>query len=242
MPAEVKQPDLIRPDQKTIRDFFNAIPKQYDFLNSFLSLGLDHLWRRQAAKCSIEGTERSIIDLGVGTGKSLKAFLNAHRFDTAVGCDFSEEMLKQAGERLKGSATLMVCDFHALPFPAQTFDIATGSFILRSVQRMNPFLSEVRRVLKPGGKAVFLELTRPKNPFIRRLFYEPYLKWFVPFMGRFFSSHHEAYQFLSQSVLAFPEPQQLAGELKAAGFTQITLKPMHFGIVTLMIGRAGSGL
>lgn len=239
MPAEVQKPDLIRPDRETIRDFFNSIPEQYDFLNSFLSLGLDRAWRRQAVKRSLEGTEESIIDLGVGTGKSLAAFLGAHRFEHAVGCDFSDQMLKEAEQKLKGNATLVVCDFHALPFSAQSFDIATGSFILRSVQRMDQFLAEVKRILKPGGKAVFLELTRPKNAFVRRLFFEPYVKWFVPFVGRLFSKHVYAYQFLSQSVLAFPEPETLAQELKTAGFTQISLTPLSFGIVTLIIGRLG---
>ena len=236
---QVKQTDLAHPDLKTIQNLFNAIPKQYDFLNSFLSLGLDSRWRRRAAQCSVDGTEQSIIDLGVGTGKSLAAFLKRHRFDYAVGCDFSQEMLKRAQRRLKGKATLMACDFHALPFPNQTFDIATGSFILRSVQQMSSFLNEVKRVLKPGAKAVFLELTRPKNPLVRRLCYEPYLKWMVPCIGRIFSRHGEAYQFLSQSVLAFPEPEKLAEEFKTAGFTQVVLKPFSFGIVTLIIGRRG---
>ncbi len=233
----VKEPDLVRPDRETIRDFFNSIPEQYDFLNSFLSLGLDRVWRRQAVKRSIEGTEQSIIDLGVGTGKSLAAFLDAHRFEHAVGCDFSEEMLKEAERKLKGKAAFLACDFHALPFPVKTFDMATGSFILRSVQHMDQFLCEVKRVLKPGGKAVFLELTRPKNAAVRRLLFEPYVKWFVPFMGRLFSEHDRAYQFLSQSVLAFPEPETLAEELKAAGFAEISLTPLSFGVVTLIIGR-----
>jgi len=216
---------------------FNAIDAQYDFLNSFLSLGLDRFWRWRTAERSLEGGERSILDLGVGTGKSLRAFLNAHRFERAVGCDFAGQMLERARRRLGLAADLVACDFHSLPFLPRTFDLVTGSFILRSVQEMDRFLSEVKRVLHFGGKVVFLELTRPANRFVRRLCYEPYLKFYVPWMGRFFSRHQRAYRFLTESILTFPDSHELKERFEAAGFTGVSRVPLTFGVVTILSGR-----
>ena len=185
---------------------------------------------------SLSGLEHSILDLGVGTGKSLEAFLSAHQFERAVGCDFSENMLEAAGKRLGPKAELTVCDFHDLSFPEQSFDIVTGSFILRSVQNMDHFLSEAKRVLAPGGKAVFLELTRPANPITWALF-KPYLKFYIPFVGKIFSRHDEAYQFLSESIRAFMTPEELKEKFLAAGFKTVSVKPLTFGAATIIEGK-----
>ena len=186
---------------------------------------------------SLDGLERSILDLGAGTGKSLAAFLRLHQFERVVGCDFSEGMLGKAKERLGNSADLIACDFHELPFPSGTFDLVTGSFILRSVEDMKQFLSEVRRVLQPRGKAVFLELTRPSNPLIWNFLYQPYLRFYVPSVGKLFSRHDHAYQFLSQSVQSFSEPEELKREFESAGFTELRLISLSLGAATIIEGR-----
>ena len=240
MGTEVAPPNLAHPDRKTIRCLFNQISSKYDFLNSFLSLGLESYWRHKAVRFALTGLERNILDLGAGTGKSLAVFLKEHSFEQAIGCDFSERMLEQARKRLGASVGLVVCDFHDLSFPEGTFDLVTGSFILRSVQDMGRFLSEVKRVLKPGGKAVFLELTRPKNPLIFKFFYQPYLQFYVPCMGKLVSRHDHAYEFLSQSVQKFVEPIVLRKNFESAGFSNLVLKSLSLGIVTLIHGtRAG---
>lgn len=241
MTAQAEAQDLVHPDRKTIQSLFNAISPKYDFLNSFLSFGLHHYWRRKTVRLSLTGLEQSILDVGAGTGKSLAAFLHHHQFQQAVGCDFSESMLAKAKERLGPRAFLVAGDFQELPFPDGAFDLVTGSFILRSVQNMPYFLSEVKRVLSPQGKAVFLELTRPTNQFIWRYFYRPYLKFCIPSVGRILSKHDHAYQFLSQSVQAFVEPESLRNEFFLAGFNSVSVRPLTFGTATLFEGkRAGS--
>ena len=228
--------DLAHPDRQTIQSFFNAIPARYAFLTSFFSLGLDLYWRKRTVKVALSGQERSILDLGVGTGKSLNQFMNAHSFDLPVGCDFSNKMLEQARKRLRNRASLLVCDFHELPFPSDSFDMITGSFILRSVQEMRFFLGEVKRVMKKNGKAVFLELTRPENPLVWNLLYKPYLKFYIPFIGKLLSQHEEAYQFLSQSIQSFIEPADLKKDFEAVGFCDVTYQPIFFGAVTIIQG------
>ena len=240
MAPSTEQLNLARPDRQTIRALFNRISSKYDFLNSFLSLGLERHWRRQAVRLSLTGLEESILDLGAGTGKSLAEYFHAHRFPRAVGCDFSEDMLGRAEKRLGSAASFVVCDFHELPFPSNTFDLVTGSFILRSVQDMNQFLSEVKRVLKTGGKAVFLELTRPTNPFVWRCLYWPYLRFYIPLMGQLLSRHDHAYQFLSQSIEAFPNPGELRKQFESCGFLNLRLSSLSLGAATVVEGFKGA--
>lgn len=235
MPALVsEEKKLAHPDGKTIRRLFDAITDKYDFLNSFLSFGLDRYWRSQLAKAAVLGNEKAVLDLGVGTGASLEAFLKHHSFERAVGCDFSENMLKRAELRLRGKAELFCCDFHNLPFPGETFDIVTGSFVLRSVQDMEQFVKGVFRVLKPGGRFSFLELTRVKNQILWNFIYQPYLRFVIPFFGSFFSRHDHAYDFLSQSIQTFMDPERLGEVLRGVGFSQISLKPLCLGAVTII--------
>ena len=226
--------DLAHPDSKTIQKLFNAISPKYDFLNSFLSLGLHHAWRRHAVRRSLTGLERSILDLGVGTGRSLRAFTSSHPFERAVGCDFSTTMLEQAGAFLKKEIHLVACDFHSLPFASHSFDFATGSFILRSVQNRAHFFEEIARILEPGGKVAFLELTRPRNRLVWECVYKPYLRFYVPSVGKLFSRHEHAYEFLSQSVQSFVEPDLLSRELAAAGFHQVSIETFSLGIAALI--------
>jgi demethylmenaquinone methyltransferase/2-methoxy-6-polyprenyl-1,4-benzoquinol methylase len=186
---------------------------------------------------SVNGLERTILDLGVGTGKSLEAFMNRHHFERAVGCDFSRNMLKKAEERLKGKAELIACDFHNLPFPPNSFDIVTGSFMLRSVQNMDRFFSEVKRVLKPQGKVIFLELTRPRNPIIWSFFYKPYLQFYIPWIGKFFSRHDEAYRFLSESVRYFMTVEELKEKFLLAQFKSVSIALLTFGAAAVVEGK-----
>ena len=149
-------------------------------------------------------------------------------------------MLEKARKRLDHLVPLVACDFHDLPFSEHAFNLVTGSFILRSVQNMIQFLSEVKRVLEPNGRAIFLELTRPENRFIWRFLYQPYLKFYVPFMGWFFSRHDHAYEFLSQSVQAFSEPKDLKREFETAGFSEVTVTSISFGAAAIVQGKKES--
>ncbi len=228
--------NIASPDAKTIQSFFDAIPEHYDFLNAFLSLSLDRLWRKKLVEIALQGNPGSILDIGVGTGTSINAFLAAKDFQRAVGCDFSQGMLRVAKQKVRG-ASLAGADLHALPFQDETFDLVTSSFVLRSVKDMRAFLYEVKRVLTEHGKFVFLDLTRPTNPFFWNCIYRPYLKIYIPLVGKLISKHPTAYQFLSQSIQTFIEPTRLVGEVRSVGFSSAFVQPLSFGAATILIGK-----
>ena len=232
--------NLAHPDRQTIKSFFNAIPSRYDFLNSFFSLGLDRYWRRRlvtSALGKMHSRDISILDVGVGTGKSLAEFLKNGPFKCSIGCDFSENMLHKSKERFGDLVHLLAGDFHELPFASGSFDLVTGSFVLRSVQSMRDFLTEIKRVTRPGGKTVFLELTRPQNKLIWNFAYRPYLNFYIPIVGKVFSKHDQAYQFLSQSIQSFVDPVDLKKDFESAGFSEVSYEPLSFGSSTIIQGR-----
>ena len=185
---------------------------------------------------AVEGHERSMLDIGVGTGTSLQEFLRKKQFATAVGVDFSVNMLQVAAKKLNQS-NLAAADLHALPFQDNSFDLVTSSFVLRSVKQMDFFLQEVKRILKPSGKFAFLDLTRPRNPLFWHLIYRPYLNYYLPVMGRLVSRHPNAYQFLSQSIQTFMEPEALKVKIARSGFCDIRLISLSFGAATILIGK-----
>jgi demethylmenaquinone methyltransferase/2-methoxy-6-polyprenyl-1,4-benzoquinol methylase len=197
---------------------------------------MDYHWRAQAVRLGLEGSERSILDVGVGTAKSLAAFMKRQRFDTAAGCDFSQGMLAVARERVK-TAKLTCADLYHLPYQARCFDIVTASFVLRSVGRLKDFFSEIRRVLTERGKVIFLELTRPDNPLLWHGLYRPYVRFYLPVVGRVVSRSQAAYRFLSDSIQTFVEPKVIAGELEQEGFEMRLVKPLGFGAVTIFVAR-----
>lgn len=227
--------DLASPDKKNIRNYFDQIAGNYDFINTFLSFNLDENWRRQSLKHLYRGQEKTILDIGVGTGKFLKLFLQKKKWDFAAGLDFSEEMLLRARQNIP-SAQLTSADFHSLPFKNNFFDLVISSFTLRSVKDVPLFLSETFRVLRPGGCAGFLCLTRPQS-FPAKLLYYPYLKFYLPFVGRFISGHREAYQFLSQSIQKFQDPSRTLQMMEQAGFQSVRKHTFLFEAATLLIGE-----
>lgn len=160
--------NLASPDKTSIREFFDAIAPRYDFINSFLSFRLDDLWRKWSRDIVLEPSQKSILDLGIGTGKFLRVFLKNRSWERAAGVDFSESMLSRARQELPCAVELVRADFHDLPFNEESFDLIVSAFTLRSVKDMNRFLCEVHRMLTPRGKAAFLCLTRPTRFFWRR--------------------------------------------------------------------------
>lgn len=224
------------PDQKTIQSFFDSIPERYDFLNSFLSLRLDRYWRKRLITLALSGKPKSILDIGVGTGTSLDSFLKSQNFNLAVGCDFSQGMLKVAKERF-GNLSLIGADLHSLPFADESFDLVTSSFVLRSVKQMDQFLLGVKRILSPGGRFAFLDLTRPTNFYFWNLCYKPYLNIYLPLVGKMCSGNQNAYQFLSKSIQVFIDPERLKSQMESAGFKNVKIKRLTFGAATIYSGE-----
>ncbi len=228
--------NLASPDKEFIREAFDSIAPKYDFLNTVLSFKLDESWRRRARDLVLESSQQAILDLGIGSGKFLECFLQARLWKKAVGLDFSANMLSVARENLPQEVTLVQGDFHDLPFATAEFDLVVSAFTLRSVKDMPRFLGHVFKILTPGGRAAFLCLTRPKAWWAKLLFY-PYLKLYLPLVGWIFSGKLKAYQFLSESIASFQEPQKTVTEMRDTGFNDLQIHVFTFGAATLIIGR-----
>jgi len=221
---------------REIRNIFDQIASRYDFLNSFLSFNQDKSWRKKAVELSLRGSEKSILDIGTGSGAFLDEFLRRHTFGEAVGIDLSPEMLTLARRRLGSKAILLLSEGPRLSFQKDEFDIASSAFVLRSISDILPFFKEVYRVLRPGGRFVILELTRPDQSLMKML-YRFYLKWYLPLAGRLFSGSRNAYQFLSNSIQKFYEVGEYVNFLKQAGFNPIQVHSMTGGVCTLVIAE-----
>ncbi|MBI4550237.1 MAG: ubiquinone/menaquinone biosynthesis methyltransferase [Candidatus Omnitrophica bacterium] len=224
------------PHSQGIRQIFTEITPYYDFLNGLLSLRLDRAWRRWAVERAVDGSERSILDLGTGTGKFLQAFLARGTFERACGVDLCESMLERARQSVRrpGVVWLAADVSKGIPCESASVDLVSAAFTLRSLRDHLPFFfSEVFRVLKPGGKAVFLELTRPARGILKWLYY-PYLSIYLPLVGALVSRSFQAYSFLANSIRHFEEPSKVAEMLKQAGFASADCSSYTGGIATLI--------
>lgn len=231
--------NLASPESRTIQKFFDSIAFRYDFLNQILSFRMDDGWRKKAKKLILDKDYRSLLDLGMGTGKFAEIFLQGKSWDRCVGLDFSASMLEAARQQLPAQVGYINGDFLNLPFESKSFDLVISAFTLRSVKDMEVFLEGIHRILIPGGKAAFLCLTRPVNPFFKILYY-PYLKVYLPLVGGLFSGNRKAYQFLAESILNFQEPGKTADMMRGAGFENVQIHRFTFGAATLIMGNKHS--
>ncbi len=221
-------------EKEPIQEYFDSIAPRYDRVNQLLSWNLDDLWRKRARDMMLDGTEKSILDLGTGTGKFLKMFLEKKSWDRVAGVDFSQNMLEVAKRDLPQSVELVNADFHNLPFHDGSFDLVVSSYALRSVQEFPAFLKEIHRVLSSRGKAGLLCLTRPVNPIWRALAF-PYLKFILPMAGGAITGNKDAYHFLSKSILTFQEPVKTVQMLQDHGFRKASIHPFTLGLATLIL-------
>jgi demethylmenaquinone methyltransferase / 2-methoxy-6-polyprenyl-1,4-benzoquinol methylase len=226
------------PDKAFIRKAFDSITPRYDILNQILSFGMSNTWRKRSAEIVLSDprfSPKTILDLGCGTGKFLECFLRKRSWESATGVDFSVAMLQKARETVSGNVMWLQEDFEALPFLDGSFDLVISGFTLRSVQKLPAFLGHVHRILTPGGKVAFLDLTRPRSFWLRLLFF-PYLRFILPLLGWLLSGNRKAYGFLSASVRRFQAPEETMRLMQAAGYRDYTSKSFAFGAATLIIG------
>jgi demethylmenaquinone methyltransferase/2-methoxy-6-polyprenyl-1,4-benzoquinol methylase len=215
---------------------FDAIAHRYDFLNHFLSAGVDRRWRRRAIRAlSLTGRER-VLDLCTGTADLAIAARAAPRpAARVVGVDFAAAMLevgrtKIERQRLAGTVQLVRGDATRIPLADESMDAVTVGFGVRNIEDMKAACAEICRVLIPGGRLVVLEFAIPTARAIRGA-YLWYFNSVLPRVGRVLSRHHAAYEYLPASVGAFAAPHEFARLLGDSGFTRVVATPLTFGIV-----------
>jgi demethylmenaquinone methyltransferase/2-methoxy-6-polyprenyl-1,4-benzoquinol methylase len=208
---------------------FDGVAPRYDRTNSLLSLGSDRRWRRQVREAVGLRAGQRVLDLAAGTGTSTVPFLGDGR--EAVGCDFSLGMLAE-GKRGRPGLPLVAGDATRLPFADASFDAVTISFGLRNVADPDAALREMLRVSKPSGRLVVCEFSHPTWPPFRRL-YDGYLVGILPAVARRTSSNPEAYDYLGESIRAWPDQHELALRIGAAGWAGVEWKDLTLGIVAL---------
>ena len=221
-----------------IQSMFDRIVRRYDLMNRLMTGGQDIAWRRKAARVAIgPGTER-VLDVATGTG-DLAIELFRQGAPLVVGIDFAQGMLDSAAEKLAANGgsriVLLRSDAMRLPFPDATFDACTVAFGLRNMIDYQAAVSEMARVLRPGGRLVILEMTPVRNPLFRTVF-GIYFDRIVPFVGGVISGDPEAYSYLPRSVSAFPDARRLGLMMRRAGLEQVRFKLLMMGTVALHVG------
>ncbi len=218
-----------------IRGMFGRVAPRYDLLNRVLSLQIDRLWRWRTARIlapSIRPTS-VVLDLACGTGDLLQS-LEAAAPARYIGADFCHPMLIRT--RLKSKAPLVEADGLSLPAADASFDLITIAFGFRNFVNYPHGLTEMLRVLKPGGQLAILEFTQPPSVLVRG-FMHLWNGWVINPIGRLLSGQGDAYEYLPESVQRFPEGPKLAAMMTAAGFTQVSYRYFDLGIVALHLGR-----
>ncbi|WP_297421464.1 bifunctional demethylmenaquinone methyltransferase/2-methoxy-6-polyprenyl-1,4-benzoquinol methylase UbiE [Clostridium sp.] len=224
-----------------VEKIFSVIAKRYDMLNSILTLNIDRLWRRKAIKiCNIKEGQK-VLDLCCGTGQMINYECKAVGKNTPViGVDFSQEMLNVGAERLNQSLRdykykLIKGSILELPFEENTFDCITIAFGLRNIQDKGKALSEMYKVLKPGGKVVCLELSKPNIPIFKNI-YNVYFNHVLPTVGSIGTGDKKAYYYLRDSVNNFMNKKQLKEKFSEIGFKDAEYESLTFGIASIHYG------
>tara|TARA_B100001758_G_C18355862_1_gene582650 strand:+ start:497 stop:1216 length:720 start_codon:yes stop_codon:yes gene_type:complete len=221
--------------KKQVTEMFNNIAGSYDFLNHSLSFGMDNLWRKIAIK-KLTNNPKDILDIATGTADFA---ISATKYTDAniIGVDISEGMLKVGKEkiakkRLKDRITLQLADSEDLPFKTASFDAVTAGFGVRNFENLQKGLKEIYRVLKSGGSAIILEPSTPKYFPLKQL-YNLYFHYILPAIGTWISKDKKAYNYLPNSVEAFPSGKKFNLELEKVGFKKVKYYPLTFGIVSM---------
>jgi demethylmenaquinone methyltransferase / 2-methoxy-6-polyprenyl-1,4-benzoquinol methylase len=230
------------PDPVAVEATFSSVAKRYDLANHWLSAGIDFFWRHRLVQLAKQGQPIDVLDLATGSGDVLFALrqgLGDHA--RLTGLDFCEPMLEQARakrqkKQLKeGGNQFLAGDCLALPFADESFDLITIAFGLRNLADRAKGLSEMRRVLRPGGRLIVLEFSQPYLWF--RPFYYLYLRGVLPWVARWLTGDRNAYLYLGSSISEFPDRAGLVQEIEQSGFSQVRARALTFAIVALHEGK-----
>lgn len=224
--------------KEQVADMFNSISKKYDFLNHFLSMGIDILWRKRAIKQLKADQPKLILDVATGTGDLAIEALKLNP-DKVIGVDISRGMLDMGIEKMKklgyeDKIELRMGDSEQLLFDDNNFDAVIVSFGVRNFQDLKKGLADMRRVLKDGGKVVILEFSTPTK-FPMKQLYSFYSKAILPLIGKVVSKDNSAYTYLPESVQEFPYGDSFLSILQDVGFKESKCIPLTFGISSIYI-------
>ena len=235
---------MIKPQQDSpvskklqVVKMFDNIAKSYDFLNHTLSFGMDFYWRKKAIS-KLTNNPKKILDVATGTADFAIAATKMKEVQI-IGIDISEKMLEIGKNKIKQKGLenlikLQLADSENLPFESGSFDGITAGFGVRNFENLQLGLSEMCRVLEEDGIAVILEPSKPKAFPVKQI-YSAYFHYILPFFGRLISKDNRAYNYLPESVDAFPENEKFVAILKEVGFSKAEYIPLTLGIVSLYI-------
>jgi demethylmenaquinone methyltransferase/2-methoxy-6-polyprenyl-1,4-benzoquinol methylase len=223
--------------KEQVQQMFDNIAHRYDFLNRFLSLGIDIGWRKKAIKILAKHQPKRILDVATGTADFALATLKINP-DEVIGVDISEGMLEVGRKKIveKGikNIRLEYGDSENLQFEDNSFDAVIVAFGVRNFENLEKGLQEINRVLRPGGIAMILEFSKPKGVF--KIIYSVYFNVILPLWGKIFSGDNSAYTYLPESVKAFAEGEEFKQIMSAAKYNNVQDKRLTFGICSIYTG------
>lgn len=222
--------DIQKEKPESVKDLFSAIAERYELVNHLLSGGLDLLWRAAAVRHVVRWQPGLLLDVATGSGDLALAIEKNSPGTRVVGADFCRPMLEVA--RRKGLTELVEADGLHLPFADESFDAVTAAFGLRNMASWERGLSEMARVLKPGGHLLILDFSLPTLPIIRPL-YRAYLHYVLPIVAGLATGRKDAYEYLSGSIEQFPAGRAMSQLIEHCGFYHACAYPLSLGTVSL---------
>lgn len=226
--------------KQQVAEMFDSISGKYDFLNHFLSLGIDIRWRKKAVKMLRDLQPKQILDIATGTGDFAIESLTLNP-EKVIGVDISEGMLNVGRKKMKKRGFSEIIDMQSgdsenLHFEDNTFDAVIVAFGVRNFENLEKGLSEMNRVLRPGGRAVILEFSKP-TVFPFKQLYNFYFRWILPKIGKVVSKDNAAYTYLPESVNEFPFGNDFLKILGETGYKNTRCKPLTLGISSIYVGE-----
>lgn len=226
-------------NQESVNSVFSSVHKKYDLMNSIMSMCLHHAWKRifiEHLPVLPSSKKGIVIDLACGTG-DIASLIKNHN---VVACDINIGMIKEGMKKTADKGIIenlcwVQCNAEKLPFMSNIFDACTISFGMRNVENRDAALREIFRVLRPGGKFICMEFSQMKEGLVRG-FYINYLLHVIPRIGAMVANDGDAYQYLAESILAFPNANQYADAIAAAGFSSVSYQRLAMGIVAIHSG------